>query len=364
MPAGDRAPRDRLEIARWRLHSQRLAGAAAADPAEVVSGLLAVQAENHAQASWAVATRCHADGEAAIARPYDTGALLRTHVLRPTWHFVLPDDIGWLLDLTRPRVAPMFERQLEQERVAPDERERGVSVIAAALAERHHTRVELGERLAAEGMEYTGHTLMLLTGWAELQGMICSGVRRDNTHTYALLAERAPNTRRLDPDSARAEIALRYFTGHGPATERDLAYWATMTLRDVRAGLADVADQLGSFQLDGQTYWYGRDRPSAGARSPRAQLLQILDEYYRGYQDSRDLIDIAGLKPQGREASTGMTIIESQIVGDLTRVLDPETVTFRIRLLRPLDDGEQAAVQHAARRYGRYLARVPSVRFG
>jgi hypothetical protein len=356
-------PGDRLDIARWRLHSQLLAGAAAPDPAVVVGGLLAVQAENHAQASWAVATRCHADGEAVIARPYDAGALLRTHVLRPTWHFVLPDDIGWLLDLTRPRVAPIFERQLEQEGIEPRAWERSLSVITGALAEQHQTRAELGERLAAEGMQHSGHGLMLLTGWAELQGLICSGVRRDNDHTYALLAERAPNTRRLDYETARAEITRRYFTGHGPATERDLAYWATMTLREVRAGLADVADRLGSFELGGRTYWHGHDRPSGDALAPRAQLLQILDEYYRGYQDSRDLLDVAGLKPQGREASTGMTIIDSQIVGDMNRVLDPDTVTFRIRLWRPLDDGEEVAVHHAAERYGRYLGRAPSVRF-
>jgi hypothetical protein len=360
--SGDVALGGGIEIARWRLHSQWLAGPPATDPAAVVAGLLAVQAENHGQACWALACRCGADSDAAVARVFDEGALLRTHVLRPTWHFVLPDDIGWLLDLTRPRVARVFERQLEQERIDRRAWERSASVIADALAERHLTRTELGERLAAEGMDFTGQALMLLTGYTELHGLICSGVRRDNEHTYALLAERAPTARRLDPDAARAELTLRYFAGHGPATERDLAYWATMTLRDVRAGLADVADRLGSFELDGSTYWYGQDRPAGDALTPRAQLLQILDEYYRGYQDSRGLLDVAGLKAAGREASTGMTIIDSQIVGDMIRVLEPSTVTFRIRPLRPLHDDEEAAVHDAARRYGRYLGRAPTVK--
>ena len=357
------APASGFEIARWRLHSQRLAGATADDPASVVRDLLAVQAENHPQASWAVACRCGAGSEAAIAGVYDEGAMLRTHVLRPTWHFVLPDDIGWLLDLTRPRVSRSFERQLEQEGIARRDWERGASIIADALAgQQHLTRGQLGVRLADAGMEVTGHALILLAGYAELHALICSGPRRDNDHTYALLVERAPATRRLEGDEARAEIALRYFTGHGPATDRDLAYWATMTLRDVRTGLADVADRLGSFQWQGSTYWYGQDRPAGDTIAPRAHLLQVLDEYYRGYQDSRALLDLAGLKAVGRESSTGMTIIDSQIVGDMSRVLEPGTVTFRIRLLRPLDDGEEAAVHDAARRYGRYLGRAPVLR--
>jgi hypothetical protein len=353
-----------LEIARWRLHSQRLSGPIAADPAAVVGGLLAVQAENHPQACWAVASRCGAPGEPALAQLYDAGGLLRTHVLRPTWHFVRPEDIGWLLDLTRPRVSKIFEGQLERAGVERRAVERSAAVIERAVTGQHLTRAELGERLAAEGMPHSGFALMLLMGYAELQGLVCSGVRRAGEHTYALLAERAPATRRLDPDAARAEITLRYFTGHGPATERDLAYWATMTLGDVRAGLAEVGDRLGSFTRNGSTYWYGQERPAGDGVTPRAHLLQILDEYYRGYQDSRDLLDVAGLRPTlTREAAIGMTVVDSQIVGDMTRTVRPDTVTFRIRLLRPLDDDEEAAVHDAAARYGRFLGRAPSVLF-
>jgi hypothetical protein len=92
------------------------------------------------------------------------------------------------------------------------------------------------------------------------------------------MAERAPSARRLDRKEALAELALRYFTGHGPATERDLASWATLTLRDVRTGLAAVADRLESFELDGRTFWFGRPDPEPERPGPDAHLLQILDE--------------------------------------------------------------------------------------
>jgi len=353
----------RLDVARWRLHRQHLVGTPATDPAAVVRHLLAVQAENHSQASWAVATRCAAPDAAVFARLYDDGALLRTHLLRPTWHFVLPDDIGWLLDLSRPRLARSWERQLEQEGVDRPTAERAMTVIGEALPGVHLTRTELGEHLAAAGLVFTGHALMLLAGYTELYGIICSGAARDGQHTYALLDERVPHTRRLDVETARAELVLRYLTGHGPATERDLAYWATMTLRDVRVGLADVADQVGSFELDGSRFWHAHDAAHDGTPTSRAHLLQILDEYYRGYQDSRDLLDIAGLKLGGRETSSGMTIVDSQIVGDMKRTVDPDSVTFEVRLLRNLTGDEEAAVRDAAARYGRYLERESTVAF-
>lgn len=111
--------------------------------------------------------------------------------------------------------------------------------------------------------------------------------------------------RSLDRDEALAELALRYFTGHGPATERDLAYWATLTVTDVRRGVDLVRDRLAPFEHDGRTFWHAADDPPT-AREPLADghLLQILDEIYRGYQDSRMVLDSAGVVPRGRQPAT------------------------------------------------------------
>ena len=129
---------------------------------------------------------------------------------------------------------------------------------------------------------------MILLAHLELETLICSGrPAAGGEHTYALLAERAPNTRRLDRAEALAELALRYFIGHGPATEKDLAYWATLTITDVHAGLAAVRDQLVHFEHDGRTYWHAPGDPPTGDQEPAGHLLQVLDEMYRGYQDSR-----------------------------------------------------------------------------
>ena len=228
----------------------------------------------------------------------------------------------------------------------------------------HLTRAELADHLAMEGLSITGHALMLVTGFAELHGLICSGASRDDQHTYALFHERVSHTRRLDPDAARAELVTRYITDHGPATERDIAYWATMTLRDVRAGLADNADLLNRFEIDGDTYWHTPGAPDGDVVEPQAHLLQILDEYYRGYQHTRGVLDVAGRKSMaGREESVGMTIVDSQIVGDMKRTVGANYVTFDVRLLRNVTDVETTAVHEAASRYGHYLNRTPTLKF-
>ena len=99
---------------------------------------------------------------------------------------------------------------------------------------------------------------------AGMAALVCSGAMQGRDHTYALVDERAPTARRLDRDEAVAELVLRYFTGHGPATERDLAYWATMTLTDVRSGLAEVASELDHVVHDGRSYWFGEPHPTRG----------------------------------------------------------------------------------------------------
>jgi len=347
---------DDRAIARWRMHTQRLTGQRYPSPAAVVDGLLAVQAENHPQASWAVATRTPGITEPQFARLFDDGDILRTHVLRPTWHYVRPDDIRWLVELTAPRIRRTFvqlTRALDLDDATVDA---SAELIGTALSGGVHlTREALGERLRGAGLPAEGQRLGVMMANAELSCLICSGAMDGRDHTYALLAERAPRARRLDRDDALAELVLRYFTGHGPATERDLSYWATMTLTDVRAGLAAVADRLDTFEHDGRTYWFGQQAPASVPPSPRAHLLQTLDEYHNGYQDSRYTLDADGLLPRVRPANTGMVLVDGQMVGGMRRRISDGGVTFEVNLFRDLDDGEHDALHAAAEAYGAFL---------
>ena len=346
-----------LDIARWRLRTQHLVWPYAVSAREAVGSLLAVQAENPGQAAWAVASRTPNPDQADLAALLDDGAVVRTHVLRPTWHFVRAEDIGWLLDLTGPRVRRVTGQQLRDTH-GLDERsvEQAVTAVTRVLASRGQlTRAQLANELRERGIRGSRQMLMILLAHAELDGLICSGPVADGEHTYALMDERVPAPRRLTRAEALAELALRYFTGHGPATERDLAYWATLTLTDVRAGLMQVGDRLGSFSHDGRTFWHAPGEAPTRPQQPAGHLLQILDETYRGYQDSRWLLDAAGDVPRTREAAAGMALVDAQLLAAMRRTLTPGHVQFDLRPYRALTPPELEALDQAARRYGAYL---------
>jgi hypothetical protein len=349
-----------LDIARWRLRSQSLVRPHAGSAREVVGSLLAVQAENAGQAGWAVASRTRNPDPADLAALLDAGAVVRTHVLRPTWHFVLAEDIGWLLDLTGTRIRRVTGQQLRNAH-GLDERsiDRATAAVMAALTERGRlTRAEMADELRERGIPGDRQMLMILLAHAELDGLICSGGVAGGEHTYALMSERVPAPRRLDRTEALAELALRYFTGHGPATERDLAYWATLTLTDVRAGLQHVRHRLASFEHDGRTFWHAPADPPLGPQDPSGHLLQILDETYRGYQDSRWVLDTAGDVSRGREPATGMALVDGQLLATVRRTVAPDRVQFDVRPYRSLSPPQVEALNQAARRYGDYLRRT------
>jgi hypothetical protein len=346
-----------LDIARWRLRSQQLVPPHAASAREVVGSLLAVQAENPAQAAWAVACRTPNPDRTDLATLLDRGTVVRTHVLRPTWHFVRAEDVGWLLDLTGPRVRRVTGQQLRDVH-GFDERsiDRAFAAVGEALAGRRQlTRTQLADELRERGIAGGGQILMILLAHAELHGLICSGAVVDGEHTYALMGERVPAPRRLGRTEALAELALRYFTGHGPATERDLAYWATLTLTDVRAGLQQVRDRLDSFEHDGRTFWHAPGAAPGGPQEPAAHLLQVLDETYRGYQDSRWVLDAAGQVPRTRESAIGMALVDAQLFASMRRTITNDSAQFDLRPYGVLTAGQVEALERAAARYGEFL---------
>jgi hypothetical protein len=348
------------DIARWRLRTQALVAPHATSADAVVDMLLAVQAENPAQSAWAVACRTSSPDAADLAKLLDDGQVVRTHVLRPTWHYVRAEDIGWLLELTAPRVRRTTGQGLRAEGLD----DAALDVLTAAVLEilavsPGLTRDDVAAALASAGHQLGGHALMMLLADLELQQLVVSGPPREGVHTYARFDDRVRETRRLERDEALAELVRRYLTGHGPATVADLSYWGTLAVGDVRRGLAEVQHELASFEHDGRTYWHAPDQePSVpGPADPPAHLLQILDEIYRGYQDSRMVLDIAGVVPRGREATAGMALVDAQMVATMKRTVTPRQVRFDLRPYdgRRLAAGELVALEDAAARYGSFL---------
>ena len=270
-------------IAAQRLRNQHLTAAFRAEPAALVAHMGAVQAQEFPFAKWGLAQRLgRGRVDADIEQAFTQGRILRTHVLRPTWHFVAADDIRWMLDLTGPRVMRTVVSWTRREGIDGRTLRRAATLFERALAGGVTlTRAELGERVRRAKIVASAAQMAFVTMYAELEGIVCSGPRRGRQFTYALVAERAPRARRMTPDESLAELARRYFTSHGPATIRDFVWWSGLTVGETRRGLEMTRATRRT--ADGLDYWSigdARARPSAAVH-----LLPIYDEYLVAYRD-------------------------------------------------------------------------------
>ena len=340
-----------------RLRNQCITGVGRRTPADVVASSGAVQAQEYEPAKWGLGLRMQ-DGatDAQIERAFELGEILRTHVMRPTWHFVTPDDIRWLLELTAPRVhqrmAP-YDRQLELDTKTMV---RGTAVIERALRNKQHlTRSELADRLRDSKLAITGMRLAHLALYAELEAAICSGPRRGKQFTYALLAERAPGARRLQRDEALFELSRRYFSSHGPATVRDFVWWSGLTTGDAKRGLEMARARRED--IGGRTYW-SIDLPRRGRRRDSlAHLLPIYDEYLIAYRDREVVPHGPGIVSSASGATVTFqhaAVIAGQVAGTWRIVKTAKGVSIAVTPLRRLTERERREIASAAARYERF----------
>jgi hypothetical protein len=345
-------------IIQRRLLNQRLTGDRHETPEEAVRLLGAVQSQDFAPAKWSVGQRTIGATDADVQQAYVAGSILRTHVLRPTWHFVLPHDIRWMLELLAPRVhassGSFYRSQGLDTPVLTDCRRS----IEAALQDGHHlTRPEIGSVLEGAGIFTTPVRVSAIMLNLELEAVVCSGAPRGKLHTYALLEERASRARRLGREEALAELTLRYFTGHGPATLKDFKWWSSLTITDIRRGLELAGARLDREDVDGVTYWFAADSVH-GPDTPRVHLLQGYDEYIVGYGESKHLFDdsgVARMLPRPRGIYSNAVVVDGQIAGQWKPVLKNNVAILQLTLFAPIDSAQKLALEHAAARYGRFL---------
>ncbi len=274
-------------IAWQRFYQQGLITPHHATPAAVIAWNGAVQAQDYAGAKWAVAQRVQGlVSDAAMDAAFNAGDILRTHVMRPTWHFVTPADIRWLLELTAPRVHAAnayYYRSLDLDATFLHQ---CAGIIARALeGNRHLTRPELAQALQHAGIQAAEMRLTYIVMYAELEGIICSGARRGKQFTYALLDERVPPGPAMEGEAALAELTKRYFTSHGPALLKDFVWWSGLTVTDARLGLELARDDLHHEVINGQSYWAAPTSPLPSTTTPIGYLLPNYDEALASFKD-------------------------------------------------------------------------------
>jgi hypothetical protein len=322
-----------------------------------VSWLGAVQAQEFGPAKWALGLRLPETAtEAALDRAFDAGRILRTHVMRPTWHFVAAADIRWMLELTAPHVHQVLSHYCRKLGLDDVLRTRAAAIFERALDEGPLTRTELGAHLARAGITAKGVPLVMLTIHAELEAVICSGPRRGKEFTYAQLAPRAPRAGRLPRDEALARLARRYFRSHGPATIRDFVWWSGLKTTDAKRGLE--INRAKTVSLDGTTYWKIGDEPRQAPGEPRVDLLPIYDEYLVSYRDRHAVPHGPTVVPSGSHGGVRFQhalIVAGQVAGTWRMRRSPERVSVDIFPLRKLTRIERTQLGQTVERYGRFL---------
>jgi hypothetical protein len=334
------------------MRTQRLWGARFNTPRDVVRWLGALQAQEFALARWSVGQRTKGATVADFDRAFADGVILRTHLLRPTWHFVLGDDIRWLLKITAPRVHALNAYYYRRLGIDAKLLAKSHKTIAKALTGGVHlTRTELAGALKRAGIRAQGPRLAYIVMRAELDALVCSGPMKGKQHTYALLDERAPRARTLDRDAALAELTRRYFISRGPATLNDLLRWSSLTAAQGREGLALVGRELESEVVDGRTYWWARaSRDAKHSTTPTVDLVQGYDEIVMSYSESRD--DSFRV---GGAAYYHAVLLDGRLIGHWKPTTKGNSVLIKMVLHRAFSRAETKALDVAVDAYRHFL---------
>jgi hypothetical protein len=318
-----------------------------------------VQAQDYLGSLWAIGLRLRDATAGAVEQASANRTIVRTWPMRGTLHWVPAEDARWMLDLMAPRVIASHARRLE----------RHYGLDAAALGRSRDAlagALEGGNRLSRSAMYQALETAGITTAgqrglhvlWRLAQeGLICLGPRASKQPTFVLLDEWVPRPRRLDRAEALAEITIRYFAAHGPATVQDFMWWSGLPAADARAGLATVQHTLVREVASDRTYWRSPASPAGRAGPSTAYLLPAFDEYTVAYRDRSAVLS----RLQARRTALGNAIfnptivLDGQVVATWSRTLKPASVVVTTKPFTPLTRAEKDAIAKAARRYGAFL---------
>lgn len=346
-------------VAAWRAHSQRLWGERFATPMDAFRHLGAVQSQEYQPSKLTPAMRAVPDAEGlpwaavdAVDALIDQGAVVRTHVLRGTWHTVPIEDLRMMLAASADRILHTMGANNRAWGLDAATLDRGTEVLAAATAGGHHlTREEAAEALAAAGIaDPTTTRLMHLLMHAELRQAICSGTPKGGKQTYANFDERVPAGAVAQDEAIRA-LALRFFTSRGPATVKDFTRWSTLKVTDAKAALDGLG--LGELRVGERVLYYGQEPPEAADAGPVVDFVQGYDEMLCSYTDSKEFVlhhSVPRTRFPGRARFTSVILLDGQVVGSWKATPKKESVLIETWRVRGFTAAEIAALRRGADR--------------
>ena len=275
-----------------RLLNQQLAAPQFSDPAQVVSHMGAIQAQEYRMMRWAVAMRTRKPSARAFKTAFDDGRIIRLHLMRGTWQLVTAEDYWWMLDLCAPKAIAVTRGWMSSNKITIPERElmsiRDILVQTAA-DKGSVTKEDIVQALAERDISMGAHRLSYHIRMAELSGTLCSGDLLPMKATYALAADKVGPRITIDRDEALMRFARNYFQSRQPATLDDFVWWSGLNISDCRKGIALLGNTIHAVKWKGREFYLTDDCRTRGFRKGKCLLIPPYDEYLIGYK-SRDIV--------------------------------------------------------------------------
>ncbi|HUH32878.1 MAG TPA: winged helix DNA-binding domain-containing protein [Daejeonella sp.] len=353
------------EVARRRLINQHIAEPHFHSVKEVVHWMGAMQAQDYAMSKWAIGIRLPGSTETSIEAAIDKAEIIRTHLLRPTWHWVIKDDIYWMLKLSAPKIKASAKARHKELELTESVLNKSNQIIEKALVGNNHlTREELMAILADAGIRTNDNRSSHIMLNAELDGLVCSGIGRNKKHTYALLEERVPTVNNLNKEEALAALALRYFGSHGPATFKDFSWWSGLSAPEARKAFEIVKPSLVSESIGTQTFWMRASSDiSDKACKSSTLLLPAYDEFIISYADRS-----AALSTENQKKAISINgffkpviVVNGQITGLWKRTIKKDKIFIEADLFKPHNKELRNLIAQACGSFGQFLNKEPEV---
>jgi len=343
-------------IARLRLSAQKMMSSSFTKPEEVVGWLGAVQAQDFFGSLWVIGQRMKSAIEADVEQAIADRKIVRTWPMRGTLHFVLPEDVRWMLKLLTPRV---FARAATNYRKAGLDNK--IFVKSAKLIERALKNGELLTRdefyeVLEQGKISTKDTRGLhISGYLAMQGVICLGPRKGKQPTFTLLDQWISESKVLSLDESLAELATRYFRSHGPATLIDFVWWSGLAVKDAARALDLVKSKFVSEAIDDQVYWMSNNLVLPKNNSNQTSLIPAYDEFLVGYKDRSASVN-STVEAKVRNSIFSPAIINNgQVIGTWKRTIQKKDVSIEVIPYTKLSAVQQNTIAKEAERYSRFI---------
>lgn len=346
------------EISHHRLVSQQLEQSSTLSPQEVVQHLGAMQAQDYAMAKWAVGSRCRST-EREIEEAVNSRKIIRTHILRPTWHLVAADDIYWMLDISGPQVQKIIFPAAVKYGLDQKKLDTFNSSLQKILAGNNHlTREEIMQELNIKKTSSLDFMTAVIMMNAELSGLVCNGKMKGRQITYALLEERVskPKTR-LTQEEGLAKLMQRYFESRGPATLADFSKWSGFSSTVCKPIINAIKLHLNCSTIDNQQYWFGKDHTKTSSPRESVHFLAGFDEFLLSYKNREASLPLE--HQQKVFTNNGIfkpTILENgQVIGTWKRTIKKDHVKIETLFFNAIKSSKKEMLFKGIKSFENYL---------